>query len=64
MINNKEFIINLGNCQGLVYKFQGNELLVRYKNSDLWFKSQNIIKKYILNNLSLVIYLENDDERS
>lgn len=63
MNSSKEFIINLGNCQGLVYKFEKGELLARYRNSNLWFKSQKIIKDYITKNSNLIIYLRNNNER-
>lgn len=60
---NQEFIIKLGNCQGLIYKFQNEELLFRYENSSFWFKSQKPIENYIKNNLNLIEYLEKDNER-
>lgn len=61
-MNNKEFIIDLGNCEGLIYKFQNNQLLVRYKNSNFWFLAQQSTKDYISNNTNLILYLENNNE--
>lgn len=61
-MKNKEFIIDLGNCEGLIYKFQNNQLLVRYKNSSFWFLAQQSTKNYIHNNPNLILYLENDNE--
>ena len=62
-MNNKEFIINLGNCLGLVYKFSNDELLVRYKDSSFWFLAQTPTKEYIINNPNLISYLENNNEQ-
>lgn len=61
-MKNKEFIIDLGNCEGLIYKFQNNQLLVRYKNSSFWFLAQQSTKNYIYNNPNLILYLENNNE--
>lgn len=61
-MENKEFIVDLGNCKGLIYKFQNNQLLVRYKNSNFWFLAQQSTKNYIYNNPNLILYLENNNE--